>query len=97
MKQQVTPSPYVDFMRKDQLNEAVQKFNELIAEATRNSSYEWISKSLGNIIMIKCKQNSNEVSEYLSKLIQSLDNIPKKDAENALKAAIDNIKGHLGR
>lgn len=81
----------LDLLRKDKLNEAVQKFNELVTEALRSSSPDWVCKALGNIIKIKCKQQSNDVGEYLSKLIQNLDGISKKDAENALKTAIDNV------
>jgi hypothetical protein len=41
--------------------------------------------------MIRCKENSSEVLSTLARLMQSIDRVPKKDAETAVKSAIDYV------
>lgn len=84
-----------ELVRKDKFQDAVNKFNELINESQKASAYEWICKSLTNILMIRCKENSAEVLTTLSRLLQSIDKVPKKDAETAVKSAIDYVSTRL--
>jgi hypothetical protein len=57
-------------IRKDNYQEAIKKFNDLITESEKVNSNEWTCKSLNNILMIRCKEGSPEVIPTLSKLMR---------------------------
>jgi len=91
MRLQVTILKDLELVRKDKYHDAVGKFNDLINESEKAGAHEWICKSLTNILMIRCKENSSEVLSTLARLMQSIDRVPKKDAETAVKSAIDYV------
>ncbi len=78
-------------MRKEKYKEAVDKFNDLIRDSKSLNSTEWIPKSLNNVLLIRCKENSPLVNEAVVNLMQSMEKISKKDAENNAKTALDNV------